>query len=364
MKITVKFSVFVVMIVIMALRVQPHVDVETKSDDFDLLCNVTKVMLGLLDTVIDLGAHHDDIHEKESDISNKIDEIFFGSRCAAGTQGILILPEQFTKNLPSRKEVCGSTQTSTSEGMPTASESLATVFLCLCTPTSLDVKNLCELEVDAEGTWLDGGKQNIREVFEDVWDQGSEKGLMKRCVNSPTDVGLEEAKGSLTENIERLAIALKQKEILGERKPSCDGSTPCANITAYPIWFENLKKFEEYTKGIKVNRPLVHKESKPQISEITTTSPTPHATPPPTPPAPLHAPVSTQAHDEPQKQEARKSTADDPEQTTEPEPKKTHDTPAKLAEKTEELLPAPEPNETSTSIINTTTWPLLVALLI
>ncbi|CCD17345.1 Variant surface glycoprotein [Trypanosoma congolense IL3000] len=322
----------------------------SNKEHFELLCNATKVMLGVLDTVVELGARHAEIQEigeKESEISNKINEIFFGSKFGGHSDGYVVLPEQFKNANPSRKEVCGSKQASTSTGMPPASESMATVLLCLCTPTSSDVKNLCELEVDGEGSWPPGENQNIREVFEDVWGQWSGKGLMKRCEGASSKT-VEEAKQSLNGNLAKLESAINTTGTLGLKQRNCDGTPPCANVTKDPTWLKNLKQFVNVTEEIvtlaktittakkETPRPVSPSESSGQSS----LSPQPEATATSAP-----KPVSSQPQVEPPKLEARETSKE--EQIPEPAPKNEEKL-SELPQKEEkDTPPHPENNETS-----------------
>ncbi|CCD14875.1 Variant surface glycoprotein [Trypanosoma congolense IL3000] len=316
------------------------------DNDFELLCNVSKSMTGLLYTVAEVPQVSNEISEIERELSDKIDEIFFGLEQSGVYSGYSFLPKKFKNTHPNRKEVCGSNKKS--KEMPSASESLASAIFCLCMGTTGRDEDLCKTPAQSRRSWPYGTKiRMVQNEFETVWDNV----VINQCIGHG-GASLEKEKQNLADNVTKIKEKLEMTEKLATKKTSCDESNACAKVTKNPTWLENLREIENIT-----NRTLVLLEE--QKKRLESIRPKPE-TPLPsdsvsevtseTEPDPLNAQVKAPVPEENRRQEQRKA----PEAKQKLEPKveqQTEKTPMEVyqtkAKKEEDSIQAPETNKTS-----------------
>ncbi|CCD17064.1 hypothetical protein, unlikely [Trypanosoma congolense IL3000] len=135
-------TVKVTMVVgVLVIGIQADVAKELEStSSFDLLCNVMQATTGVYSAFG--NSQLDVVEEKVNELGLIINKVFFGSNWSGSGGGIWSLPETFTAKTPRRSAVCGSN--SDSERMPSASDSMASAFQCLCALTTKSVKDMCE----------------------------------------------------------------------------------------------------------------------------------------------------------------------------------------------------------------------------
>ncbi|CCD13312.1 Variant surface glycoprotein [Trypanosoma congolense IL3000] len=341
-------------VLMMGFKAQSEEMVETIKKDFELLCDFAGATMEFLSTVT---GSPDDFHEDdEKKLSQTVHEIFFGEKGDA--KGIWKLPTRFTEKKPNRSAVCGSTQPSNSEGMPSALDSMASTFLCLCTPTGKIRKGFCGVDVETSGNWPvnEISSANVDRVFVEVWGEGYDHRVMNKCGSSGKSEDFEDSMRSLTESMEKLESLLEEKSgTLGENSTTCQG-VQCALVGKRPTW---LKKLEEIKKIKKIVKPI--KVINVPQQEISATAPK-ITTEPTSTSGPEHAPTSKnenidhKVHEEPPKKEPRKASS--PEPVTEPEK------PAEMPPKLTEDLSVGGANETSENSIKGPKCLLPAALLI
>ncbi|CCD13719.1 Variant surface glycoprotein [Trypanosoma congolense IL3000] len=329
------------------------------ASHFGLLCNITKALTGVWETVGPLG----DFSEREKELTERIDEVFFGEKEKA--DGMWSLPDKFTNGKQNRSLVCGSRNFP--NGMPTASKSLASTILCLCTGITGVDEDLCGYTNFDKLKWSDSESEDIKKIFEKVWGDGFDGMFINNCVKTDTYTNFQEAQQNLTALLKTLEETLKHKTgTLAKSNTTCNGSTPCATIRGTPTWLEKLEKIEEVSKTIlslvQAEKDKVAKEHKEAVEEIerqaapTTASEEAHQTTL----APVTEPVGAPAHVETHKQEPRRAPEEKSTQQQQRVPEqKTVET---LPRQTDDSLPPPE-NETSGLIITSPKWLLSAAFL-
>ncbi|CCD15527.1 Variant surface glycoprotein [Trypanosoma congolense IL3000] len=332
------------------------------NNDFDILCGVMSATVGLWENI---AVNNEDFSEEVNvtDLGKKIEKIFFGPEWDGYSAGLWNFPEKFTRKNPKRSEVCKSNSDSTD--MPSASKSLASTFLCLCTLGN--EKKVCADRM--LGTMVNGQtmiQAKVLKIYSKKIGVSTTKDGLKMNVAIARKAKHKESKETFKTKLKDLEDKLKNNTgIFVPKDMKCDGKTPCANVTESPTWLENLRQFKDIAESIKEKpkaTPPVQKA--PERASL---------------PSPLSAqnqepnsqtehepePIMFQAPVETNKQETRK--APPPQTGPRPEPESenrvTNSSPNK-AEKTEEHLPATESNETNWTFLTMPKWPLWAALLI
>ncbi|CCD12329.1 Variant surface glycoprotein [Trypanosoma congolense IL3000] len=329
---------------------------EHTQDYFGPLCDVMRAMSGVWQSVTGPEEYStEDIKKLDETVGRSL----FGSKWSEGRTGDWHLPENFSGLNPNRKDVCGSKKKNTD--MPTASESMASAILCLCTPANTE-KKLCEIQVNGNGKWQLGGKQEVKVVFEHIWGQWSGDGIMTECGSPSMDISFEAAKKNFNEKLEKLKSILANKsDTLHPTATKCDGSNPCAHVTENPDWLKKLKEL--------ANINLTPAPPPPQLARKETHEPPSSSTTVPVtgPPATTTPePVTSQVPEETSQPSRLRSPEEEAKKVplTQPGPGKTPaEVPEDKEEKKEDHVPVPG-NETSSTLINGPKWPLLAALLI
>ncbi|CCD15361.1 Variant surface glycoprotein [Trypanosoma congolense IL3000] len=329
------------------------------TSDFDLLCNVTKATVGLWNSVGQLSEFVDPDDEKE--FSKTINKIFFGGKGSESHMSIWPLPDQFKKTTANRTKVCG--YNSDSEETPSASDSLASLLLCLCTPRNEAEKHICGFNVAIKGIWPEDGKSTaVKGVFEEVWDGN---GIEEQCKSHGSD-DMEKEKQNVVGNITILEAALESKtELLRQESIKDKGKKPSAHVMKIPTWLKLLKGIQLPRKIDPEPQPeppssISAKDTEHESTAVTEMPPSSSA--PET--IPRSAPISPQVREENPEQETKRIPPPHINPQPEPKPKKKNtEVPEKPAENTEDPLPVPE-NETSSSFIVNRRWSLSAALLI
>ncbi|CCD15092.1 unnamed protein product, partial [Trypanosoma congolense IL3000] len=216
----------ILMVTIMVIGVQSkEEEVILNSSDFDLLCNVTKVVVGLWN----VASTHDDLFDKISILTQKMDDIYFGSKLGEVSSGFPHLPANFERSKPKRSEVCRSS--SVPNGVPLASDSLASTIFCLCMGTTGAGGELCELTIDGSGVWPDNEEETVVVDFHPVWGASDKKGVIGKCDSSDLGDNLTKAKEDLTEKLDTLQTALQKKNgSSGNNNPTCEKLIGCAKV--------------------------------------------------------------------------------------------------------------------------------------
>ncbi|CCD13229.1 Variant surface glycoprotein [Trypanosoma congolense IL3000] len=351
MEIWVLKTVMVVMVVMGIHAVGEEIVLNTSH--FGALCNITKAATKLW-SAANGQAHFFDKMEK---ITQIIDGIFFGLNCEASSGGIWNFPQNFIGTNPKRSAICGSKDTSAH--MPSASDSLASTILCLCTPTTEDKKELCGYPVDGHGKWSDSESEDVEELFKKVWGDWEDGMFVKNCIHYDTYGDFEGARKNLTAEVESLKITLEDEKgvILGQKRTTCGVSDVCANVNRNPAWLEKLEILIENTK---ITIPLMVIQEAPREkmpkSESTDTL------------LPIHEPTNINTHTSPtaredhKKQESPKYPENQPEAKAQPEPdpaRKATEIPRK---REEDINPVSEANETSGCLLTSKKW-LFLSLL-
>ncbi|CCD13681.1 Variant surface glycoprotein [Trypanosoma congolense IL3000] len=337
----------------------------SNKDDFELLCNVTRVTLGLWYTVTGAGYTSDDLIDKVDESTKIIDDIFFDVQDTKYSGLFWTLPDKFIKSRQKRSTIC--LANNGSNGMPSPSKSLVSAFLCLCTRMESNRKDFCGLEIDGKNIWTDYDNINVKDAFEEVWGSEFKSRIKKRCEGTDSDT-VEVAQQNLSEILKIFKTSLITKQgIFGKDSTTCGTSNACANVTTTPTWLNKLEKVEQIAKHILTRLKTLEQESKIKLIPAAETQSTskhtlesaslepqvynPQGKQHTTSPTSLTAPEKTH------QQQSRKFPGEKPKQEHEPE------MPVGKPHKQAEDFPPPE-NETSSSIINITKWPFLATLLI
>ncbi|CCD11884.1 Variant surface glycoprotein [Trypanosoma congolense IL3000] len=349
----------ILMVTVMAIGVQSNEEeVILNSSDFGLLCNVTKVVMGLWN----VADAHDHLFDKISNLTRKMDEIYFGSKTGEVSGRFPILPADFDGQQPKRSEVCRSS--SVPNGVPSASDSLASTIFCLCMGTTGDGGELCELTIDGSGVWPENEEETVVVDFHTVWDDSDKKGVIGKCDSSDLGDNLTKAKEDLAEKLGALQTALDKKiGSFNSNKPTCEKLSACAKVPTNPTWLKKLKEFKDLAESLEL--PLKTAQvAKAEVPEavlangdvITHESHTENAatSAQAASAAPFH--TSSQNYAETSKQEPKK--ASEEKAVLEPE------NPEKASTRSAADPPSTTENETSGSIINIPKWTSLVTLLI
>ncbi|CCD14335.1 Variant surface glycoprotein [Trypanosoma congolense IL3000] len=328
---------------------------EQKKEDFELLCNIMKAVSGAWQTVNEPEVYSDDDIKK---LDEMVGRSLFGSKWIEGRVGIWDLPDEFTEKDRKRSEVCGSE--SKNNGMPAASDSMASAFLCLCMPVNVDEKDLCGLHVSVKEKWSEHVSQNV-EVFKTVWSDGFSNGVMHRCEASHDSFGnIEEARKNLTVSLEALKSSLKKRGsgVLGENIGRCDESHACAYVKESPTWLQKLEEIEKLTLKPLPSDPLPPPPPlEPPSSPIPISEPAAISPEKPTPP-----PITSKIIEENTEQEQLKASEERQKTKLKPKPKPEIN-PIETHQKQEEESQVKD-NETSSSNINSPKWHLLAFFLI
>ncbi|CCD15052.1 unnamed protein product [Trypanosoma congolense IL3000] len=332
-------------------------DMVLDEGDFGLLCNTSKVMTGLLQTVSDASLEINEISEKEHELSVKIDETFFGVERTGGYGGYSVLPEQLRNANPSRNEVCVSQKKS--HGMPSASDSLASAIFCLCMRTVQSGEDLCNIPSQNKISWPDTSQTRVAQnEFETAWDIV----VMKQCIGHES-ANLENQKQNLADNLTKLKEKL-EKKIPVKKENSCNESNTCAKVTKNPSWLNSLREIGNITNGTltlleehkKKLKSVLQKTEAPvpsnSVSGVTSETKT----------APSTVQAKTQVSGGRHKDDQRKVTEVKPktERKGEQEPEKKS---IGMPKKEEKPIPIPDLNETSENLINTPKLCLWTALI-
>ncbi|CCD12026.1 Variant surface glycoprotein [Trypanosoma congolense IL3000] len=342
MKILKVMKEVVVVMVMMLIGVQAHETKLLKKDDFAMLCDVVKATTSLWDTVDSL----DDLSDTKvgNTLGVIINEIFFGEKWSNGDSGYWALPEKFEGSNPVRSEVCSSD--SVHNLIPSASESLAWTFLCLCTPKSTGENNLCGFRVENGGTWSEqNSRENVRELFLGVWGEHNISGVMKNCVDIDIGSNLENAKKNSKKNSQNSKPHNNRNSIVVRNDVTCKETYACVKVKKNPTWLEKLKKIKTLNLTRLQKRPKSIPPPVPASSQPIAETESPHK----------QAPASSQI----QKELPHKNTPKAPLLTLQQEPEKK---PEGIPPKPEEDPPVPK-SETGGSLITLHNWPLWASLL-
>ncbi|CCD15182.1 Variant surface glycoprotein [Trypanosoma congolense IL3000] len=363
LKLKMKMKVMSVMVMLEVMGMEMHAgeeeEIALNERDFELICNISRSMTGIWETVANPNNKHVDVsHEDESKLGQTIAEILFGSNFIGYAGWIYPLPPGFPGSNPKRRATCVSKKSST--GMPSASDSLATTVLCMCVGNGEDGKGLCGLTGEKNKKWPEGSGVSSK-VLDEVWGNEPDEGVMGKCGNFKEYVDIGKERENLNSSLKLLVRTLENKSgILGLSESKCGETNPCAKVTKNPKWLNKLEEFNELTEKIKEKHKAI--PSEPKIQEATLSSSSSDSTPSSTAPefTPRTKqdpqPIMSQATVEKPKRDSRKTHEEKPI----PEPvKKTKD----ILQKEEEANTPPPENETSGFPITIPKWPLLAALI-
>ncbi|CCD13315.1 Variant surface glycoprotein [Trypanosoma congolense IL3000] len=328
---------------------------ETNENGFGLLCDVMRLVRGLWNTAT--SDYEDFTAEDVRKLGQTINKIFFGEKGHESETSSLFLPDRFTEENPVRSDVCGYNRNN--KVMQSAAQSMASAIFCLCTGIT-GVEDFCGLTNVGKGKWSNQDpEEDVKGVFKVVWGEKNDGGVMQKCDNTGSSENLEQERENLTAYIEKIEETLEKiGGVFAEKHTTCEGKTPCANVTRKPIWLENLKETEKITlaiiQSIKENSKSKQQTTESESAEITVPEPKSAPTHPAT-----TLPATTQVLVKSPKQETRKALEEKTRPKPEPETEKPIEAPQKQKE---DHLPVPE-NETSVSFLNSQKW-LLATLLI